>query len=109
MPNATLLDPTSQGDVSAKFLAPRLNSLDGKVMGLLNITKNGSDIFLDRIAELMQERFDLAEVIHVNKPTSRVLRRPNCSLNWRSKQILSLKGLRTEGLVYRAVCTMEVL
>ena len=46
MPNATLLDPTSQGDVSAKFLAPRLNSLDGKVMGLLNITKNGSDIFL---------------------------------------------------------------
>jgi hypothetical protein len=38
-------------------------------MGLLNITKNGSDIFLDRIAELMQERFDLAEVIHVEKPT----------------------------------------
>ena len=69
MPNATLLDPTSQGDVSAKFLAPRLDSLDGKVMGLLNITKNGSDIFLDRIAELMRERFDLAEVIHIKKPT----------------------------------------
>ena len=69
MPNTTLLDPTSQGDASAKFLSPRLESLDGKVMGLLNITKNGSDIFLDRIAELMQERFDLAEVIHVKKPT----------------------------------------
>ena len=69
MPNATLLDPTSQGDAPAKFLAPRLDSLDGKVMGLLNITKNGSDIFLDRIAELMQERFDLAEVIHIKKPT----------------------------------------
>ena len=69
MSNTTLLDPTSQGDVPAKFLSPRLDSLDGKVMGLLNITKNGSDIFLDRIAELMQERFDLAEVIHVNKPT----------------------------------------
>ncbi len=69
MPNSTLLDPTSQSDVSAKFLSPRLDSLDGKVMGLLNITKNGSDIFLARIAELMRERFDLAEVIHVNKPT----------------------------------------
>ena len=69
MPNATLLDPTSQGDAPAKCLSPRLDSLDGKVMGLLNITKNGSDIFLDRIAELMQERFDLAEVIQVKKPT----------------------------------------
>ena len=69
MPNATLLDPTSQGDASAKFLAQRLDSFDGKVMGLLNITKNGSDVFLDRIAELMQERFDLAEVVHVKKPT----------------------------------------
>lgn len=69
MPHATLLDPTSQGDAPAKFLAPRLESFDGKVMGLLNITKNGSDIFLERVAELMQERFDLADVVHVNKPT----------------------------------------
>ena len=69
MPNTTLLDPTSQGDVSTKFLAPRLDSFDGKVMGLLNITKNGSDIFLGRLAELMQELFDIAEVIHVKKPT----------------------------------------
>ena len=67
MTNVTLLDPTSQGDVSAKFLAPRLDSLDGKVMGLLNITKNGSDIFLERVEELMRERFDLADVLHVKK------------------------------------------
>ena len=33
MPNTTLLDPTSQGDAPAKFLSPRLDSLDGKVMG----------------------------------------------------------------------------
>ncbi len=65
----TLLDPTSQGDAAAKFLAPRLDSLDGKVMGLLNITKNGSDIFLGRVEELMRERFDIAEVISVEKPT----------------------------------------
>ena len=69
MTNVTLLDPTSQGDVSAKFLAPRLDRLDGKVMGLLDITKNGSDIFLERIEELMRDRFDLGDVIHVKKPT----------------------------------------
>lgn len=65
----SLLEPTSEGDAAAKFLAPRLESLDGKVMGLLNITKNGSDIFLARVEELMRERFDIAEVIHVEKPT----------------------------------------
>ncbi len=69
MANVTLLDPTSQGDAPTKFLAPRLDSLDGKVMGLLDITKNGSDIFLTRVEELMQHRFQLAGVIHVKKPT----------------------------------------
>ena len=46
MANVTLLDPISQGDAAEKYLAPRLEDFDGKVMGLLNITKNGSDISL---------------------------------------------------------------
>ena len=69
MAHVTLLDPTSQGDVDVKFLAHRLNTFDGKVMGLLDITKNGSDVFLDRVEELMRERFEIAEVIRVKKPT----------------------------------------
>jgi hypothetical protein len=69
MANVTLLDPTSQSDAAEKFLAPRLETFDGKVMGLLDITKNGSDIFLDRVEELMRERFGIAEVIRVKKPT----------------------------------------
>ena len=69
MANVTLLDPTSQEDAAVKFPAPRLDTFDGKVMGLLDITKNGSDIFLDRVEELMRERFDIAEVVRVKKPT----------------------------------------
>ncbi len=69
MVNVTLLDPTSQGDSSEKYLAPRLENFDGKVMGLLDITKKGSDIFLDRVEELLCERFDITEVIRVKKPT----------------------------------------
>ena len=64
-----LLDPTSNGDVDEKYLAPRLESFDGKVMGILNITKNGSDVFLDRVEALIRERFDIAEILRVNKPT----------------------------------------
>ena len=69
MAEVTLLDPTSQSDAAEKFLAPRLDTFDGKVMGLLDITKNGSDIFLDRVEELMRERFDISEVVRVKKPT----------------------------------------
>ena len=69
MANVTLLDPTSQEETAAKFLAPRLDTFDRKVMGLLDITKNGSEIFLDRVEELMHEQFDIAEVIRVKKPT----------------------------------------
>lgn len=69
MANTILLDPIDQGNASDKFLAPRLDDLSGKVMGLLNISKNGSDIFLDRVEELMCEHFDLADVVRITKPT----------------------------------------
>ena len=69
MANTILLDPIAPNNASEKFLAPRLDDLDGKVMGLLNISKNGSDIFLDRVEELMREHFDLADVVRITKPT----------------------------------------
>lgn len=69
MSNYTLLNPTSQGDAAEKYLAPRIDNLDGKVLGLLDITKNGSEIFLDRIEELIRSRFDIADVVRVKKPT----------------------------------------
>lgn len=69
MENTILLDPTAQEEVPTKYLSPRLDSLNGKVMGLLDITKNGSDIFLDRLEELICDQFDVSEVIRVKKPT----------------------------------------
>lgn len=69
MANITLLDPVAPNNPSEKYLAPRLDDLNGKVMGLLNISKNGSDIFLDRVEELMRENFDLVDVVRVTKPT----------------------------------------
>ena len=65
----TLLNPTSQNDAAEKYLAPRLDNLDGKALGLLDITKNGSDIFLDRVEELICARFDISDVVRVKKPT----------------------------------------
>ena len=69
MENISLLNPQDQGEISTKYLAPRLDNLNGKTMGLLNIGKNGSDTFLDRVEEMICEEFNVAEVVHVNKPT----------------------------------------
>ena len=49
--------------------APRLSSLAGKRIGLLDISKPGGSVFLDRIEYLLKERFAVAEVVRVMKPT----------------------------------------
>ncbi|MDE0300255.1 MAG: hypothetical protein OXN17_16590 [Candidatus Poribacteria bacterium] len=69
METVSLLNPQDQGGMITKYLAPRLDTLNDKTMGLLNIGKNGSDVFLERMEELMREEFDVAEVVRVNKPT----------------------------------------
>jgi hypothetical protein len=52
----TLLDPTSEREPSTRERAPRPESLDGKVVGLLDISKPRGDVFLDRVSELLEAR-----------------------------------------------------
>src|SRR5437870_7410124 len=44
-----LLDPTSELEATTRPLARRPDSLDGKTVGLLDISKPRGDVFLDRI------------------------------------------------------------
>jgi hypothetical protein len=50
------LDPTSEQDPVTRSLAPRPSALDGKVAGLLDISKPRGDVFLDRLEVLLAER-----------------------------------------------------
>lgn len=52
----TLLDPTAELEPVVRALNARPKSLDGMVVGLLDITKPRGDIFLDRVEELLQQR-----------------------------------------------------
>jgi hypothetical protein len=49
--------------------AARLRSLTGKSIGLLDISKPGGSIFLDRLEQLLRERHGVTQVVRAMKPT----------------------------------------
>lgn len=58
-----ILDPTAGAIRSTVQRAPRLESLDGKVIGLLDNTKLNSDRFLVHLAAALKERYPGAEFV----------------------------------------------
>lgn len=50
-----LLDPTAERTATVRERAPRPKSLDGKTVGLLDISKPRGDVFCDRLEELLAE------------------------------------------------------
>jgi len=61
------LDPTSELEPVARALAPRPASLEGNVVGLLDISKPRGDVFLDRLETLLGERG--VRTLRFRKPT----------------------------------------
>ena len=63
----TLLDPTSESTPGTRARAPRPSTLEGTTIGLLDITKARGDVFLDRVAENLEQRG--LTVLRFAKPT----------------------------------------
>lgn len=49
--------------------APRLSTLQGATVGLLDIAKPKGEQFLDRLETLLRERHGVADVVRLRKPT----------------------------------------
>jgi hypothetical protein len=65
-----MLDPTGARAASNEArLAPRSHRLQGKTLGLLNNTKPNSAVLLEQLAELLEQRFGVAEVVMFAKPS----------------------------------------
>ena len=62
-----LLDPTSERQLAVRSRVARLDSLAGKTVGLLDISKPRGDRFLDRLEELLRLRG--ATTVRFMKPT----------------------------------------
>ena len=63
-----LLSPLSEKLTETTSLAPRLASLKGKVVCLLDIRKRQGDVFLDRLEERLRAWGELKEIVRKQKP-----------------------------------------
>ena len=65
-----VLDPTVVPEAAEASMAPRLDTLDGKVLGLLDNRKFNSNKVLDLVAEQLAEKYKLAGVMRRRKPNA---------------------------------------
>lgn len=65
----TLVHPGNESFPHAAPPPPRLTALAGKKIGLLDISKPGGNLFLDRLESILRERYGVAEVVRARKPT----------------------------------------
>jgi len=67
--STTLINPMNEASRDVAAPAPRLASLQHKTIALLDISKPGGSVFLDRVEQLLQQRHGVARVIREMKPT----------------------------------------
>jgi hypothetical protein len=65
----TLVNPLDETPRLFSKPAPRLASLTGKRIGMLDISKPGGSVFLDHLEQLLKQRYGVSEVIRATKPT----------------------------------------
>ncbi|HEY0335882.1 MAG TPA: hypothetical protein VGC70_00970 [Burkholderiales bacterium] len=63
MNDLPFIDPTRSGGKTKLDRAPRPMDLAGKVVGLLDNTKEQADIILETVARALRERYGVADVI----------------------------------------------
>lgn len=64
-----LVNPKDERPIPRRSAAPRLDVLEGKTIALLDISKSGGSIFLDRLEKLLKERHGVGKILRAAKPT----------------------------------------
>ena len=63
----TVLHPAAEDVAETKRLAPRLSSLQGMTVGLIDNHKRNADIYLEALGRLLQERYGVSQVVTYRK------------------------------------------
>jgi hypothetical protein len=67
MPTIELLSPAGAVARNTVSLAPRVATLAGRVVGLLDNSKSGTRPFLDRVQDLLQREHGVSRIIRYDK------------------------------------------
>jgi len=63
----TVLHPAAEEVAEQHQLAPRLPSLRGKTVGLIDNHKKNADVYLEALGRLLQERYGVARLVPYRK------------------------------------------
>jgi hypothetical protein len=66
----TLVDPTTQPVAAAFGGAPRLASLAGARIGLIDDSKRNADVLLEELVEALRSRYEIGNVQWHRKPSA---------------------------------------
>lgn len=64
-----LVNPLNETPREIALAAPRPSTLAGASVALLDISKPGGNIFLDRLEALLRARYAVSRVVRITKPT----------------------------------------
>jgi hypothetical protein len=65
----TLVNPLDETSRAKPKPARRLAELNGKTLGLLDISKPGGSIFLNHLERSLTQRYGVARIVRITKPT----------------------------------------
>lgn len=65
-----LVNPTTEATAAAFDGAPRLPSLAGSRLGIIDDSKKNADVLLEELAEVLRTRYEIGEVRWLRKPSA---------------------------------------
>ena len=65
-----LVNPTTEAMIAAFEGAPRLASLAGSRMGIIDDSKLNADVLLEELGEVLRTRYEIAELRWYRKPSA---------------------------------------
>src|SRR4029450_3198828 len=70
VPKLVLISPVNEATVAESALAPRLSSLRGKRVGLLDNSKSKADKILDMVAAILNAQYGFTNIVRHRKPSA---------------------------------------
>jgi hypothetical protein len=70
LPKLVLINPQNEASVAESSLAPRLEGLQGKHVGLLDNSKSKAGNMLDAVAAILHAQYGFTDIVRYRKPSA---------------------------------------